>query len=475
VKTNLFWSSLLLLLVFSLFSTHLNIVRITTAQETHDIAVVSVTPSNTSVRLGELANVTVVVENQGTTAENFTVTLYYDTTMIEMKSVTNLAATLNTTLVFSWNTADRREEIYSITEKEKSYTVKALASTLLGETDTQDNTLTSPSPIRVLCQYIAVIPQSTVNPAITPDMNYTVSIYTDYNGTDIWSWQFSLSYNPNILEGIEVRNGDLITKAKDSSASFSAQGFNNTEGTLGLTLAFFFYKKPEIPFTTTGPGTLAYVTFKVVGVGESNITLGTDTLLTRPLPSPPYAPEIYHIVDNFNFLPSSGHVLNGYFRNTEIQIIHDMAVTSVTPSSTSVLAGELVNVTVVVENQGTAAETFDAEAYYDYDPSFPERNMIGKRTFLSLTAGANITLKFTWNTTNRPARDYTITAIVPELSGETDKADNILQSAEKVTVRANVATPLPIIEIMIGVVVVVVVVVMIIVIRKRRKKPLQPE
>jgi len=459
VRKNLFWSSLIFLLTFSLFS--VNMIRISIAQVNHDVAVISVTPSATSVRLGNLVNITVVVKNKGTAAENFTVTLSYDTTAIETRPVTNLAASLNSTLVFTWNTTDRREEIYATDEKEKTYTIKAEASTLPGETNTQDNTLASPSSIRVISYYIAVIPQRTVDLTITPGMNYTVSIYTDYNGSDVWSWQFTLSYRPSVLEGIEVCNGDLITTAKNPNATFTAGKFNNTIGKLSLTGAYFAYTSPPPP-TTSGPGTLAYVTFRVKSTGESNITLiEKETKLLGPNAAP--------IIDYI--LPFFDHIIYGYFRNTEIQVIHDIAVISVTPSPTSVIAGELVNITVVVENQGTGEETFDVNVYYDYDQRFPGQNVIQTKTVQSLTAGAEKTLIFTWDTTNVKGGSHTITAVVPEVSGELDKTDNLKQGQE-VIVKAREAQPLPITELIIGIVIVVAVIAAIALVRKRRKKPL---
>ena len=48
---------------------------------------------------------------------------------------------------------------------------------------------------------IMVIPESTWNEALAPGMNYTVSIYTNYTGDDVWSYQFTLYYNPNVLHG----------------------------------------------------------------------------------------------------------------------------------------------------------------------------------------------------------------------------------------------------------------------------------
>ena len=121
--------------------------------------------------------------------------------------------------------------------------------------------------------YIMVKPEKTLNSTYTVGSNYTVSIYTNYNaslGSDLYSWQFSLIFNPSVLEGLEVSNGDLITTAKHSSATFAPGTFNNTIGKLLQTKAYFYHISPP-PFRTSGPGTLAYVTFRVKGYGISDI------------------------------------------------------------------------------------------------------------------------------------------------------------------------------------------------------------
>jgi hypothetical protein len=131
----------------------------------------------------------------------------------------------------------------------------------------------SPIPVSA-ADYPAVYvdPPSTTDPGLTPGNNYTVSIMTDYNGSDITAYQFTLSFSPTVLNGISVANGDII----DFGLHFFNPGeFNNTAGTLSLTGAFFFTAGDVAP----GPGTLATVTFEVVGTGESNITIGTFTQL----------------------------------------------------------------------------------------------------------------------------------------------------------------------------------------------------
>ena len=102
--------------------------------ETHDVAVLSVTPSNYTAYPTWKApiNITVVVENQGGETETFDVTAYRNTTAIQTQTVNNLAPGFSTTLMFTWNLSG-----VSV----GNYTIKAVAETLLGEIETADNTL----------------------------------------------------------------------------------------------------------------------------------------------------------------------------------------------------------------------------------------------------------------------------------------------------------------------------------------------
>jgi len=176
------------------------------------------------VRLGELVNVTVDVKNNGTVGESFNVTVYYDTTAIETETVVNLAPNETHSFTLSWNTMDASAGIYRI---------KAEADPLPEETVTENNMLVSSSMVRVaVSPYITVVPVGTMDEALTPGMDYTISIYTDYDGSDVWGYEISLNYNPNVLEGIEVVNGDLITE--DVGDTMWRPGdFNNTSGELG--------------------------------------------------------------------------------------------------------------------------------------------------------------------------------------------------------------------------------------------------
>jgi len=447
----------MILLTFSLLC--VNIIGIAVAQVNHDIAVISVTPFLTSVKLDELVNITVVVENQGTEPETFNVTVYYETTRIQTKMVENLAAYANKSLTFTWNTT-------STYVSAAPYTINAIASTVPGETDTTDNTLVSSSRVRVFVSpYIAVIPHSTADPNLSPGKNYTVSIYTDYDGSDVWGYDFSLSYNPNVLHGVEVVNGDLITKEKDASAMFSAGTFNNTLGKLSITVAYFFHTAPPIPLTS-GPGILANVTFIVAGMGESDITLEPlDTKLKGYNATTGTYYDIISKMEPGGVYPP--HILSGFFQNTAAPVTHDIAVVSVTPSQTSVRLGEPVSITVVIQNKGTVDENVTVKVYYDYDPTFPGHNLVtnGTKTAQNLAAGQSTSLTFTWDTTYVVEGKYTMTAIA-SVPGDTDTRE----SDEIVTVTLH-EEPLPIQLIISIVAVVVVVIATIMYALKRRKKP----
>jgi hypothetical protein len=465
MRKNLLWIHLMILLILSSLS--INMIEIVVAQVNHDVAVISVTPDPAWVEVGELLNITVVVENQGAESETFNVTAYHDTATIETQSVTNLASGTNTTLTFNWNTTDL---FYNLVWHPGTYTVNAKTSTVPGETDTEDNTLVSLTRVRVSRHpYVAVVPHCTVDPALTPGQNYMVSIRTDYNGTDVWGWQLTLSYNPNVLEGIKVVNGDLITTDKDPDAMYSLGTFNNTLGKLKLTLAWFYYTTKPVPLTS-GPGTLANVTFTVVGTGDSDITLGDETKLFGWTEGG--AGDKYNIVSHFE--PAIGHLLPGFFQNTEEQVTHDIAVISVAPDPTLVDIGGLVNITVVVENQGTVAEKFDVSV--DRSADRASWYVIGTKTVPVLADGANTSLNFAWNTTFVSAGTYIIRAVASTVSGEEDVENNTHESDDTVTVAARQAPPgLPIDIIIIAIVVVVAVIGAIAAYARIRRKKTTPE
>jgi hypothetical protein len=96
---------------------------------------------------------------------------------------------------------------------------------------------------------------------------------------------------------------------------------------------------------------------------------------------------------------------------------HDVAIVDVSPSATGFYAGEMVNITITLNNEGTFNETFSVNTYYD-------STLIGTQTVTDLPQDEEKTLTFNWNTTDIPGGYYAISANATIVPGETDLADN---------------------------------------------------
>jgi len=256
----------------------------------------------------------------------------------------------------------------------------------------------------IIPEYPAIYVDPPIVENVMPGSNVTVSIKTDYSGYDIWAWQFTLSYNPSILHGVEVRNGDLITTEKDLTAMFVPGTFDNTLGTLSLTWAVVDFFLMMLPSTTYGPGTLAYVTFTVVGYGTSNITLGRETKLIGY--DPILEPQSYSIIDA-ETMPH--HIQHGYFSNKPT--IHDVAVTNVMPNKHGhekhyAYPRWTINVNVTVLNNGTEPANMTVSVYYN-EFGWHE---IGTQTLTNLAPTAETTVTFSWNLARVNYCNHTIKA-----------------------------------------------------------------
>lgn len=84
--------------------------------------------------VGRLIPINVTVYNDGDITENFTVSLFYDTTLIAAQNVVNLASKDTVVLAYDWN-------ISAVPASAAPYTFKAEATILPHETNTTDNTL----------------------------------------------------------------------------------------------------------------------------------------------------------------------------------------------------------------------------------------------------------------------------------------------------------------------------------------------
>lgn len=99
--------------------------------EPHDIGVTSLEPSKTAVGQGYTVHVNVTLFNYGNNTEHFNITVSANATLIHTFDDITLTSRNSTTLTFTWNT-------FGFVKG--NYTLTAVADTVLGETDTADNT-----------------------------------------------------------------------------------------------------------------------------------------------------------------------------------------------------------------------------------------------------------------------------------------------------------------------------------------------
>jgi len=130
-----------------------------------------------------------------------------------------------------------------------------------------------------------------------------------------------------------------------------------------------------------------------------------------------------------------------------IELTHDVAVTGVTVSPSSVATGGSVSVNVTVMNKGSVTENFDVTLSYD-------STVIKTETVTDLVPGASRTLNFVWETKDVAVGDYELTAKAGPVSGETKTQDNT-KSSTIVTVTEPSRLP---VELLIAIIVAVIVV-----------------
>jgi len=96
-----------------------------------DVSIVSVEASPTTVEAGDSVSISVVARNDGDATENFDVIVYWGDNNIGTVSTSDLSPGAQKTLTFSWKTEGMAEG---------NHTIKATASAVIWEANTDDNT-----------------------------------------------------------------------------------------------------------------------------------------------------------------------------------------------------------------------------------------------------------------------------------------------------------------------------------------------
>ena len=107
-----------------------------------------------------------------------------------------------------------------------------------------------------------------------------------------------------------------------------------------------------------------------------------------------------------------------YIADRAIAEAYDLAMTSIVSAKTVVGKGFTANLSLTIENQGAFTETFNIIV-------FANTTVIATLP-VSLTSKNYTTITQRWDTTNTAKGNYTISAFVPRVLGETDTLDNNL-------------------------------------------------
>jgi hypothetical protein len=123
---------------------------------------------------------------------------------------------------------------------------------------------------------IYVDPESLIDPALIPSNSFSVNVNI-INGTDVLGYEFTLNFDPSIIEATSVLEGPYLSSV--GSTTVLVTQIDNSIGFVRFGAALI------APPGANGDGTLAAITFHVLSMGASLLTI-SGTSLTDPLGQP---------------------------------------------------------------------------------------------------------------------------------------------------------------------------------------------
>lgn len=241
-----------------------------------------------------------------------------------------------------------------------------------------------------------------IEPAQTAGLNvgdtFQISVLVS-NVVDLYGWQFKLTYRSDALNATSISEGSFLKKDGASTFFWNVKFTDNYNETHGLIIAAC--TRTRVETGVDGDGTLATIVFKVKAAVTTVLHLFETKLIDS---ASPFGHPIPHTTVD-------GEVHAGF---------HDVAVTDIEVTTARVYVGQVVEIHVLVKNNGEYAETFDVTTYYDADT-------IDTQLVDTLPSGSESTLIFLWDTTDvEPDIAYTISAEASVVPGETNLNNNIL-------------------------------------------------
>jgi hypothetical protein len=264
---------------------------------------------------------------------------------------------------------------------------------------------------------------NTSSTSIGHRFNVTVYVNIDF---DLICWQFGMTYNHAFLKatGCWYSGGtpfNPVSQLFEKAGSTHYGVVPNLNKCHNITHDYVLFGESwtsgPYPNASASPSSVAYVEFEIVAIPEEGQTHESSISVSALYEDPPGYVEtciqdsdkIYHAIDYLGEIEFQ-------FKWTEPP---DITVTDVTSSKTVVGQGYSMNLTVTVENQGDSAETFNVTTCADLNTAFlGDEITIGTQRD-TLSSGNYTTVTFTWNTTDVARGNYTISAKVIILPGET--------------------------------------------------------
>ena len=420
----------------------------------HDLAIIDIEVTPTTIRPGETATIDVTVLNKGTETEaGFNVTTYYDDTLIwygveEHKTKSeNLSAYSspliwneetttwgididpeeNITITWTWNTTGLGEGTYDIWANVSRVQATDPSKSVPGETLLTDNEYHFGD---VLLTFGAPVASFTFTPQQpredeTVTFNATASNDTPPGWIENYIWDFGDGDTTTVTDPV-------ITHVYDSIGTYTVNlTVTDNEGYAGTQIQSIPVSIHELNITslslskataTAGEIVSVYVGVKNEGGFEEtfNVTAYYDTTLidtevdetrdageggvtTITWNTTGIAKGTYTIKAEVSTVPHEINTTNNIKTTTITILTHDIAVTSINVSPTTAKIGESITIDVGLTNEGSFTETFNVTTYYN-------GNIIETRTDISLDPGASTTETFTWNTAAASVGSYTIKA-----------------------------------------------------------------
>jgi len=384
-----------------------------TVSVVHDVAVVDVNPSPIKVHIGQIINITVVAQNDGTAAETFNVTVYHNGTVIETQTVINLPPANQTTLTFRWNTTN-------ITPG--NYTIVAQASLVLGESDVADNTYID-GTVKIIKNPVAHFTYSPPNPRVCELVTFNASSSTPDGGSIVLCrWDFGDGNVTTLSDPIITHHYITFGNFMVILTVIDSDNLTDSETvTVNVRMhpdASFVYS-PSQPLagepvlfnaSTSTPNGGSIIWFDW-DFGDGYVASESDAIITH----------IYTLPGTYSVtltVTDSEELSNTAWKQIPVYT-HDIAITNVTTSKSIVGQGYSMRINVVATNQGNYTEEINVTVYCN------TTNPIATQ-IITLTGGNSTTLTFTWNTSGFVKGNYTITAEATQFPYETDTTDNTL-------------------------------------------------